>query len=426
VDETAQHSAEDTENIAHSSRLCREDQTAQRSGAAIKKSIQVLWAAPDAAPVPEHAAVSAPAPPIGSHVTRSQGIVSPEALMAFTTDPFNYMEHMVNPWRDHWKCAMEEERRLILLNNTVSILNSLPARQLQVIPTGSKWVHKTKFNHDGSTGYKGQLVLKGKERTHFGEIYAPVGKVTKMRYLTSPIRSDWSNLAHLDVVTDFLLTKIDDGNIYLTMPETWPEELKPPKIAVRLRKVLYSLKRAPWRLPNAINFFLLSLGFTQSLADPNLYLRSDGIMILLYIDDLSMWNHEAAAKAAIEVKAKLSGKHQNMNIGLAHKFLSIEIYRNGTVVSFEGKAYIVRFLWQCGMEHIQDVSLPVDPNFKFDLPDDMGQKELDHVTDDQAVVESPMYTVLVTRADISNAVAALSHYNLRRFTSHMTAAKRFF
>jgi len=47
---------------------------------------------------------------------------------------------------------------------------------------------------------------------------------------------------------------------------------------------------------------------TQFLADPNLYLHSDGILILLYVDDISMSCPEAAAKAGIEVEAKLSEK----------------------------------------------------------------------------------------------------------------------
>ena len=59
-DQTAQRSAADAEIITHSRRLRREDQTAQCSAAAIKKSSQVPRAAP------------APAPPIGSRVTRSQ------------------------------------------------------------------------------------------------------------------------------------------------------------------------------------------------------------------------------------------------------------------------------------------------------------------------------------------------------------------
>jgi len=86
-DQTAQRSAANAENIAHSLHLCREDQTPQRSAAAIKKSSQV----PRAAPVP------APAPPIGSRVTRRQGKVSAEALTASTTDPFTYAEAMEGP-----------------------------------------------------------------------------------------------------------------------------------------------------------------------------------------------------------------------------------------------------------------------------------------------------------------------------------------
>jgi len=95
-DQTAQHSPANADNIAHSRRLCREDQTARRLAAAIKKSSQVLRAAPDPAPDP------APAPPIGSPVTRSQGKASTEALTASAEDPYTYVEAMESPQRDHW------------------------------------------------------------------------------------------------------------------------------------------------------------------------------------------------------------------------------------------------------------------------------------------------------------------------------------
>jgi len=66
----------------------------------------------------------------------------------------------------------------------------------------------------------------------------------------------------------------------------------------------------------------------------------------------------------------------------------------------------------------------MDPNIKLDLAEDRGEKELEDITDYQAVVGSLMYAALATRPDISYAVAALSRYNSRPFTSHMTAAKR--
>jgi hypothetical protein len=65
----------------------------------------------------------------------------------------------------------------------------------------------------------------------------------------------------------------------------------------------------------------------------------------------------------------------------------------------------------------------MDPDVKLNWADDWGEKELEDITDYQAVVGSPMYAALATRPDISDAVAALSHYNSRPFTSHMTAAK---
>jgi hypothetical protein len=205
---------------------------------------------------------------------------------------------------------------------------------------------------------------------------------------------------HLDVVTAFLNPEIDDDDIYMTLPEGWPEGLNAPKIVVRLRKALYRLKQAPWLWYNDINAFLLSLGFTQSLVDPNLYLRSDGILIVLYVDDNSMSYPEAAAKPGIEVKVKLSEKYKITNLGPARQFVGIGIHRtgtgDGTWVGLGQKAYIITILRRFSMEHTHDVSTPMDPNVKSDLAEDRGEKQLEDITDYQAVVGSLMYAALAT------------------------------
>jgi hypothetical protein len=183
---------------------------------------------------------------------------------------------------------MEEESTSILHNNTFSALNSREERQCRVKTIGSMWVYMTKHNPDRSIRYKAQLVIKAYEQTVLRETYAPVGKLTTFRYLISLIgRYGW-NMDHLDVVTAFLNTKIDDDDIYMTLAEGWPEGHNTPKIIVRLRNALYGLKQAPRLWHDDINAFLLSLGFTQSLPDTNLYLRSDAILILLYVDDMSL------------------------------------------------------------------------------------------------------------------------------------------
>jgi hypothetical protein len=167
-----------------------------------------------------------------------------------------------------------------------------------------------------------------------------------------------------------------------------------------------------------------SLLGSQSSADPNLYLRSDSILLLMYVDDISNLYPESTAKAAIEVKAKLSEKYKIMNIGPARHFLGIEIHRDGTGISLGQKAYITTIHSHFSMEHTHCVLTPMDANVKLYSAEDRGEKELDDITDYQAVVGSLMYTPLATRPDISYAVAAISRYNSRPFTSHMTAAKR--
>jgi len=148
---------------------------------------------------------------------------------------------------------MEEESTSILLNNTFSALNTREAPQLQVTPIGSRWVYKTKHNSDGSIRYKARLVIKGYEQTDFSETYAPVGKLTTFWYLISLIgRYGW-NMEHLDVVTAFLNPEINEDDIYMTLPEGWPEGLNAPKIIFRLRKALYGLTQAPRLWHNDIN-----------------------------------------------------------------------------------------------------------------------------------------------------------------------------
>ena len=333
---------------------------------------------------------------------------------------------MDSPQRDHWKRAMEEECTSILLNNTFTTINSREARQLRVKPIGSKWVYKTKNNPDGTRRYKARLVIEGYKQTDFGETYAPVGKLTTFRYLISQVGKHGWNIDHLDVVTAFLNPEVNDDDIYMTLPDSWLEGLNTTTIIVRLNKALYSLKQAPRLWHNDIDTCLLSLEFTQSQADPNLYLRSDGILMLLYVDDISMLHPKVASKAAIQVKARLSEKYKITNHGLARQFLGMEIHReeNGTGISPGQKALITTILKRFHIQNAHDVSTPMDPNVKLDLAENRGEKELKDIKGYQAIVGSLMYTALATWPDMSFPVAALCRYNSRPFTSHLTAAKR--
>ena len=57
----------------------------------------------------------------------------------------------------------------------------------------------------------------------------------------------------------------------------------------KLKKALYGLKQAPGTWYDRMDSFLMSLGFTKSKADSNLYFKVEGgrpVILLLYVDDL--------------------------------------------------------------------------------------------------------------------------------------------
>jgi len=228
----------------------------------------------------------------------------------------------------------------------------------------------------------------------FGETYAPVGRLTTFRHLTSLVRKQGWNMHHLDVVTAFLNAQDDDDDIYITLPEGWLESLNTSKIIVWLKKALYGHKQAPPLWHNDNITFLLSFMFKQSLADPNLYLRSDGILMLLYIDDIWMLYWEEPTKVAFEVKARLWEKYNLSNLSPARQILRIEIHReeNGTgtssAIPLGQKAFIATILKWFNLQNAQGESTPMDPNVKLDLTEDRGGKELQNIKGYQAVVIS--------------------------------------
>jgi hypothetical protein len=93
----------------------------------------------------------------------------------------------------------------------------------------------------------------------------------------------------------------------------------------RLKKALYGLKQAPRVWYGRIDSFLMSLGFTKSKEDSNLYYKVvDGgsVKLLLYVDDMFLIGDE---KLIIESKRKLATKFKMKDLGMMHYFLGLEV-----------------------------------------------------------------------------------------------------
>jgi len=187
---------------------------------------------------------------------------------------------------------------------------------------------------------------------------------------------------------------------------------------------LYSFDQAPQWWHENFNTFLPSHELTESAVNSNDYLCSDSILILLYIDNVSLSYLQAPTQAEIEVKGKFSEKCKITNISLACQFLRLQIYSNGARVSLRQKAYITTILRHFGLKRTHSVSTPIDLIIIFHFAEDQGEMELNDITGNEAVIGSLMDSALATCPDRFYAVADLSCYNLRPFTIHITAAKR--
>jgi len=121
-----------------------------------------------------------------------------------------------------------------------------------------------------------------------------------------------------------------------------------------------------------------------------------------------MFSLEAATKATIKVNAKLPENYIIVNLGQTSQVIGIVIHCDGIWVSLVKNSYITKILRQFGMEHICGVSMPMDPYVKLDLAENHGEKEMEHITDFQAVMGILIYRALATQQDILYPVVALS------------------
>jgi hypothetical protein len=139
----------------------------------------------------------------------------------------------------------------------------------------------------------------------------------------------------------------------------WVDERTLKGAKVHLLKSLYGLKQSPHLWYQAINAFLLSLGFKQSSADPNLYIK-DGVLLLLYVDNILIvsTSNDSPSSSANQVITALKTKYKMSNLGEARCFLGLEMNRDVNGISISQETYIDTMIQRFGMEDSHNVSNP--------------------------------------------------------------------
>ena len=108
----------------------------------------------------------------------------------------------------------------------------------------------------------------------------------------------------MDVKKTFL-NGVVEVEVYVEQPLGFETHERKTHVC-KLKKDLYGLKKEPMTWYDRMDSFLMSLGFTKSKYDSNLYLNTkDGrpVMLLLYVDDLFPIGKEEINKVARRILA---------------------------------------------------------------------------------------------------------------------------
>ena len=132
--------------------------------------------------------------------------------------------------------------------------------------------------------YKVRFVAKGfsqKEGIDYEETFAHVARYTSIRAIMALASMMKWDLHQMDVKTAFLNGEIEE-EVYIEQPQGFEIKDRQNHLCM-LKKALYGLKQDPRAWYGRIDSFLMSLDFTKSKVDPNLYYKviDDELVILL-------------------------------------------------------------------------------------------------------------------------------------------------
>src|ERR1700689_971397 len=333
--------------------------------------------------------------------------------------PRNYQEAMEAEDAKQWELAMQKEIDSITKNETWNLVPR--PRDAKVVK--SRWVLRTKDNGL----YKARFCAKGFTQRwgeDYDETYAPVAKYTSIRTLLAILAGRKKAKIHqMDVNTAFLYSGLDE-TVYVEQPEGFAMPGKEDYVCL-LRKALYGLKQSPRAWFHVIAEVLSDFEFKQSESDPCIWIhentRGERTYIALYVDDLIIAGEKENEISTI--KERLSARFEMKDLGIARKFLGMEIeYGNDGSIKIHQNQYIQQLLERHGMGKCHPVTPPLDTSVK-----------LSSITEPEAPADPQEYASIVggltvaacvTRPDIACAVGQLSQFLSKPSSMHMHAAKR--
>ena len=236
--------------------------------------------------------------------------------------PTSYSHALHSPERNKWEKSMDDEIEALEGNETFELLPPPKGREV----VGGKWVYTVKTGPDKAETYKARYVAKGYSQIpgiDYHETFSATARMSSIRVLLQQAIQNDMLVHQMDVKTAYLNAPID-CEIFIEQPEGYERVgQNGERLVCKLNKSLYGLKQSGRNWNNMLHDYLMKESFTQSLADPCVYIRNGGTnectIIIIWVDDLIISaSHEILLQS---VKDSLSNKFRMKDLGVLSWFL---------------------------------------------------------------------------------------------------------
>jgi hypothetical protein len=324
---------------------------------------------------------------------------------AFETEPTTFKEAIARK-DEPWDVAIQTEVDNLLENKTWKELKpeELPKGSYVV---GSRWVFKYKYDTEGKRLFKVRLVAKGYTQIHglhFTDTSSPVTRYTTVRMVLAIAALRNYEVDQIDVIAAFLNGDLEE-DIYLELPEG----IKTSNNCrvVKLIKSIYGLRQSSYIWFKKFTKTILEYGFKASKSDPCLFILVKGeefVLLVLYVDDGLIVGPRHLVD---EVKKYLMEKFKMRDLGVARKFLSLEISRTPQGVTINQRDFVKKLIEKFGVEGTNARYTPLNQGTKEILVRE-DSEYFEDINYYQQLIGSLLYVSNGTRPDISYAVSLLS------------------
>ena len=338
--------------------------------------------------------------------------------------PTSYSEAVSSPDSVKWKNAMDEEFASLANNNTFTLTEPPPDREI----VGGKWVYTIKTGVNNEETYKARYVAKGYSQipgVDYHETFAPTARMSSIRVLVQHAVQNNMQVHQMDVKSAYLNAPID-CDIYVEQPKGYEKfGKKGEKLVCKLNKSLYGLKQSGRNWNETLHDYLARDGFSQSLADPCVYFkfidgnRNKCIIMIIWVDDLII----SASNSTLlqSVKDGLCKQFKMKDLGVLHWFLGTEFKCSDDVIEMSQSRYIEKVLTKFNMTDCKPKTTP--SVLEYDKLVGIESPELEDSNLYRQIVESLIYIMTGTRPDLCHIVTKLSQRMSKPTVAALNAAK---